>query len=93
MRRIIIAIAAIGLLCSPVLAADKCETEIPDMIEKLKESNKIMDETKKKYIQRLEEALKHCHAGNEQDTEKEIRKLKDQFFHDALYEQQTFFGS
>jgi len=93
MKRFVITIAVFGLLCSPVLAANKCETEIPDMIEKLKESNKIMDATKKKYIQRLEEALKHCHVGNEQDTEKEMRKLKDQFFHDALYEQQTFYGN
>jgi len=93
MKIFIIAITILGLLCSPVIATDKCETEIPDMIEKLKESNKIMDATKKKYILRLEEALEHCHAGNEEDTEKEIRKLKDQFFHDALYEQQTFFGS
>lgn len=93
MKKIIIAIATFGLLCSPALAKDKCETEIPDMIKKLKETAKILDQSKKKYIPHLEEALKLCKAGDLEKTEDKMNKMQNEFFRDALYNQQTFYGN
>ena len=93
MKKIIITIAAFGLLCSPVLAMENCQTEIPDMIEKLKKTAKISDARKKDYIPHLEEALKLCKAGDMEKTDDKMRKLKDTFFRDALYNQQTFYGN
>jgi len=93
MKNIIITIATFGLLCSPALAMENCETEIPNMIEKLKETEKILDERKKDYIPHLEEALKFCKAGDMEKTDDKIRKVQDAFFRDALYNQQTFYGN
>lgn len=92
MKKIII-IVTLGLVCSPALAMNNCETEIPDMIEKLKETEKIIDARKKDYIPHLEEALKFCKAGDKEKTDDKMRQVKDSFFRDALYNQQTFYGN
>ena len=93
MKKIISTIAVLCLLCSPALAMANCETEIPEMIEKLKETKKISDARKKDYIPHLEEALRLCKAGDMEKTDDKMRKLKDTFFRDALYNQQTFYGN
>jgi hypothetical protein len=93
MKKIIITVAAFGLFCSPALAMDKCEIEIEEMIKKLKETEKIMDQSKQKYIPQLEEALKLCRAGDLEKSGDKINTLQDEFFRDTLYNQQKFFGS
>ena len=93
MEKLIITIAAFGLLWSPALAMEKCETEIPDMMKRLKATVKIMDQSKKKYIPHLEEALKLCKSGNLEEADDVIKKMQDQFFRDALYDQETFYGN
>jgi len=90
MKKIIITIAVFALLCSPALAKEKCETELPDMIKKLKATEKISDQSKEKYIPHLEEALKLCKAGDLEKTNDKINTIQDQFFRDALFNQQTF---
>jgi hypothetical protein len=93
MKKIIITIAAFGLLCSPVLAMEKCDTKIPDMMNKLKETEKISDQAKEKFIPHLEEALKLCKAGELEKTNEKITKMQNQFFTEALYNQQMFYGN
>jgi hypothetical protein len=93
MKRFIITIIAFVFFCSPILAADNCKTEIPAIIEKLKQSTKILDEKKKEFSLHLEEALKLCQAGDLEGSEKKMRKIENQFFREALEEQQTFYGN
>ena len=52
-----------------------------------------MDQSKKKYIPHLEEALKLCKSGNLEEADDVIKKMQDQFFRDALYDQETFYGN
>ncbi len=63
------------------------------MIEKLKATEKISDQAKEKYIPHLEEALVLCKAGDLEKADDKINKMKDEFFNDALYNQQTFYGN
>jgi hypothetical protein len=93
MKKIIITIAALGLFCSPALAMEKCEKELPDMINKLKATDKISEQSKDKYIPHLEEALTLCKAGNLEKADDKINIMQDEFFRDALYNQQTFYGN
>jgi pentatricopeptide repeat protein len=93
MKELIITIAAFGLLCSPALAMEKCETEIPDMTKRLIATEEISDQSKKTYISHLEEALKLCKAGDLEKADDMIKKMQDQFFRDALYNHETFYGN
>jgi hypothetical protein len=93
MKKIIITIAAIALFASPALAIENCNTELPDMIEKLKETTKISPSAKEKFIPHLEEALKLCKAGDLEKADEKVRKMHNEFFRDALYNQQTFYGN
>jgi pentatricopeptide repeat protein len=93
MKKFIFTIAAFGLLCSPALAMEKCETEIPDMTKKLQATEKISDNAKKKYTSHLEEALKLCKAGDFKKSDDVLKEMQNQFFRDALYDHQTFYGN
>lgn len=93
MRKITIIIAAITLMASPAFAIEKCEIELQDMIEKLKETQKISTSAKKKFVPHLEEALKLCKAGDFEQADKKVGKMQNEFFREALYNQQTFFGN
>jgi len=93
MKKLFVTIAVFGLLYSPALAMEKCDTELPEMIQLLKATTKITDQSKQKYIPHLEEALKLCKAGNLEKTNDKMNKMQDQFFRDALYHEQTFYGN
>ena len=93
MKKLIIAVAVIGLFCSSAYAADYCDTKYMELINKLKSTDKIMDDQKKQYIPSLEKALELCKQNKMAEARQIMDELKDQFFSDALTNQQQFFGN
>jgi hypothetical protein len=63
MKKWLIIIAAIFLFCSPAYAQDRCETEVSEALNELKDVPHIPDEDKKKYALQLNKALKLCREG------------------------------
>ena len=59
----------------------------------MKNTDKIMDDQKKKYIPLLEKALELCKLNKMEDARIIMDELKDQFFYDALTNQRQFFGN
>jgi len=93
MKKLIVAVAVICLFCSSAYAADYCDTKYMELINALKKTDKIFDDQKKKYLPSLEKALELCKANKMTEARKVMDELKDQFFSDALYNQQQFFGN
>ena len=93
MKKLIIAVAVIGLFCSSAYAADYCDNKYMELINKLKNTDKIMDGQKKQYIPSLEKALELCKQNKMAEARQIMDELKDQFFSDALTNQQQFFGN
>ena len=93
MKKLIIVVAVIGLFCSSAYAADYCDTKYMELINKLKSTDKIMDDQKKQYIPSLEKALELCKQNKMAEARQIMDELKDQFFSDALTNQQRFFGN
>jgi hypothetical protein len=58
----------------------------------LKKTDKIFDDQKKQYIPSLEKALELCKENKMMEARQIMDELKDQFFSDALMNQQQFFG-
>jgi len=93
MKKLIVAVAVICLFSSSAFAADYCDSKYMDILNKLKSTDKISDNQKKEYIPSLEKALELCKANKMTEARKVMDELKDQFFSDALYNQQQFFGN
>ena len=93
MKKLIIAVAMICLFCSSAYAEDYCDTKYLEVINKLKKTDKIVADQKKKYIPPLEKALELCKLNKMEEARIIMDELKDQFFHDALTNQQQFFGN
>ena len=93
MKKLIVAVAVICLFCSSAYAADYCDTKYMQLIDALKKTDKIFDDQKKKYLPSLEKALELCKENKMEEARNIMDELKDQFFSDALYNQQQFFGN
>ncbi|CAB1055567.1 hypothetical protein D1BOALGB6SA_300 [Olavius sp. associated proteobacterium Delta 1] len=93
MKKLIIAVAVICLFSSSAYAADYCDSKYMEIIKKLKSTDKIMKDQKKEYIPSLEKALELCKQNKMAEARIIMDELKDQFFHDALTNQQQFFGN
>jgi hypothetical protein len=93
MKKLIVSVAVICLFCSSAYAADYCDTKYLEIISKLKNTDKIMDVQKKKYLPPLEKALELCKLNKMDEARIIMDELKDQFFMDALTNQQQFFGN
>ena len=93
MKKLIIAVAVICLFSSSAFAADYCDSKYMDLINKLKKTDKIFDDQKKKYIPSLEKALALCKENKMAEARQIMDELKDQFFSDALTNQQQFFDN
>ena len=92
MKKFIVALAVICLFCSSAFAADYCDSKYMDLINKLKKTDKIFDDQKKKYLPSLEKALELCKANNMAEARKIMDELEDQFFQDALTNESQFFS-
>ncbi len=93
MKKLIVAVAVICLFCSSAYAADYCDTKYMDLINGLKNTDKIFDDQKKKYLPSLEKALELCKENNMEEARNIMDELKDQFFQDAVLDQTAFFGN
>ena len=93
MKKCMIAVAVICLFCSTAYAADYCDTKYQELITKLQKTKKIMDDQKQAYIPSLQKALELCKLNKMQEVRMIMDELKDQFFFDALSNEQQFFGN
>jgi hypothetical protein len=92
MKLCMVIVTAIFLFCGSTYAADDCDSKYVDLINGLKNTDKIRDEQKKKYLQPLETALQLCKEGKMKQASEVMDDVKDEFFRDALLHQRDFFG-
>ena len=92
MKKLIVAVAVICLFCSSAYAADYCDTKYMELINKLKKTDKILDDQKKKYLPSLEKALELCKENKMEEARNIMDELKDQFFQDAVTHEAEFFS-
>ena len=92
MKKLIVAVAVICLFCSSAYAADYCDTKYMELINKLKKTDKILDDSKKKYLPSLEKALELCKENKMEEARNIMDELKDQFFQDAVIHEAEFFS-
>ena len=93
MKKCIIAISLICLFCGFAYAGDYCDNKYMEYINALKNTKKIFEDQKKKYIPSLEKALELCKENKMMEARQIMDELKDQFFTDALMNQRQFFGN
>lgn len=93
MKKYVLIVAAFCLFCSPTYAADDCDSEYRKYMVKLDETVKISDKQKHKYKLMVEKAYSLCKSGKDDEADKVMSDLKDQFFDDALMNQRDFFGN
>jgi hypothetical protein len=93
MKKLIIVVYVIGMLNISAFAQDYCDNKYRELINGLKKTDKIMDDQKKKYLPALEKALELCKQNNMAEARNILDEVKDQFLHDALTNQQQFFGN
>ena len=93
MKKFMVVVAAICLFGSTAYAADYCDTKYTELINRLKNTTKIMDQQKQKYLPSLKKALELCKENNMEEARKIMDELKDRFLHDALFDQRAFFGN
>ena len=72
MGKCIFAVVLICFLCSPVYAADDCDSEYSKLISELKSTN-MLESQKKKYLPELEKALQLCREGKDEEAEKIVK--------------------
>ena len=88
-----IIIIAVLYIFSPFLGyADYCDIKYNEYLEALKNTTKIMEPKKQKYIVMLEKAHKLCKQDKMAEASQVMEDLKDQFFNDAVFDQQAFYG-
>jgi hypothetical protein len=63
-----------------------------ELINKLKKTDKILDDSKKKYLPSLEKALELCKENKMEEARNIMDELKDQFFQDAVTHEAKFFS-
>ena len=85
MKKLIVAVAVIFLICSAVYAQDDCETEYLNLINELKNS-KILDVEKEKYLPPLKKALQLCREGKIEQAEKIVDDLNDQGLSEEIFD-------
>jgi len=93
MKKLVIAVAVNCMFSISAYAADYCDTKYMELIDGLKKTDKIMDDQKKKYLPALQKALELCKQNNMAEARNILDEVKDQFLHDALTNQQQFFGN
>jgi hypothetical protein len=93
MKQLMMVIAAVCLCCSIVYAAEDCDAEYADYMNKLKSTAKIQEQQKATYLELLGKAYDLCKQGKDEEADKVMVKFKDQFVHDALMNQQQFYGN
>jgi hypothetical protein len=81
MKICMVFVVAIFLFCNTVYAADDCESKYLNLINKVEESEKILD--KEKYLSQLEKALQLCKEGKREQASKIVDDLRD----DALFDE------
>jgi hypothetical protein len=93
MKKLIVAVAVICLFSGSAFAADYCDTKYMELINKLKKTDKILDDQKKKYLPSLDKALELCKANKMEEARNIMDELKDQFFQDAVKHEEEFFAN
>jgi hypothetical protein len=93
MKQLMIILAAVCLCCSAVYAADDCDSAYTDYMNKLKATKKIKEQQREKYLQLLGKAYDLCKQDKDEEADKIMDDFKDQFVHDALMNQQQFYGN
>jgi polyhydroxyalkanoate synthesis regulator phasin len=93
MKKYIIAVAVICLFCSSAYAADYCDTKYMELINRLKKSDKILDDQKAEYLPSLKKALELCKQNNMEEARNILDELKDQVFQDALTHKREYSGN
>ena len=93
MKKWMFVIAAVYLFCSTAYAADYFDTRYVELMNKLKQTTKIQDQMKDKYVQYMDKAYQHCKQDKMEEALRIMDEFKDQFVHDALMNQQQFYGN
>ena len=93
MIKLLLVIALVFVFCGSAFAADAdyCEKKYMKYIDKLKKTDKIMDDMKKKYIPYLMKAQELCKEGNMEEANKVMHELREDFFQDALETEEAFY--
>jgi len=79
-----IIVAAICFLCSPVYAADDCDSEYSNLIKELENSNMLKSE-KKKYLPELKRALQLCREGKDEEADRLVKELKNKGLSEEMF--------
>jgi pentatricopeptide repeat protein len=77
--------AAICLFFSTIYAADDCDSEYLNLINELKNTEKILDTDKEKYLPPLEKAYQLCKEGKPDEADKIVKDLKDQGLSEEVF--------
>ena len=93
MKKWFFVFAAVCLLSPAAFASDQCDSGYMQYLNAIKETKKISERQKKKYIPMLEEAYDLCTQDKMEEASKVMDEMKDHFLHDALMNQQQFYGN
>jgi pentatricopeptide repeat protein len=81
-----IVVAVICLFFSTINAADDCDSEYLNLINEVKNSKKILDTEKEKYLPPLEKAYQLCKEGKPEEADKIVKDLKNQGLSEEVFE-------
>ena len=84
MKTCMIIVAAICFFCSPVYAADDCDSEYSNLIKELENSNMLKSE-KKKYLPELKRALQLCREGKDEEADRLVKELKNKGLSEEMF--------
>lgn len=95
MKKLFLVIALVFFFCGSAFAADAdyCDMKYTKYIDAIKKTEKILDDTKKKYVPYLKKARDLCREGNMGEARKIMDEVRQEFFHDALMTQQKFYSN
>ncbi len=92
MKKVIVTMAAIFIFSGLAYADKNCDQKYNSHIKAMKETTKISENHKEKYLASLEKAKELCQAGKLEEARRIFEEVQDDFFSDALFREESFYG-